>query len=377
MRQYNIGILGGGQLGRLMLAQALGWPITSKVLDPETEAPAARLATQFVQGSLTDYQTVLDFGQDCQCLTIEIENVNVAALQALEAQGKTVIPSPRTIALIQDKCLQKQFYHQSGIPTADFVLLSDKTDLQKHLHRLPAVQKLAREGYDGRGVQILRTADELDKAFDAPSILEALADIRAEVAVLVARNTRGEVVSYPATEVVYHPEHNLVDYLLAPARIPEAVAARADALARRVAETMDFVGLLAVELFWTTDDQLWVNEVAPRPHNSGHHTIEANATSQYAQLLRVLLDLPLGSTDTLSIAAMVNLLGAEGHTGTPHIVGWEQAMQQYEGIHCHLYGKKITKPFRKMGHLTLLASSYEALYQRIAYVQSTIKVLSR
>lgn len=376
MESYAIGILGGGQLGRMLLQEAISWDVPIKVLDPNPEAPCAAIATEFVLGALTDYQTVLDFGQNCQTISIEIENVNTEALEALEKQGKTVIPSPRTIRLIQDKRTQKQFYREHQIPTADFVLLEGKEELKQHLSRLPAVQKLGKEGYDGRGVQILRHENELNKGFEAPSLLEELADIQAEIAIMLARTPEGKIVTYPATEVVYHPEHNLVDYLLAPATIPAQVAARADGIARQVAEKMDFVGLLAVEMFWTKQDEIWVNEVAPRPHNSGHHSIEACKTSQYAQLLRILLGIAPGETRQTHTAMMVNLLGAEGHTGEASVQGWKALLEQPDTFP-HLYGKKMTKPFRKMGHVTLIGDDIEALHERRRWITENVSVIAR
>lgn len=359
----------------MLLQEAISWDVAIKVLDPNPEAPCATFAHAFVTGSLTDYDTVLQFGQDCDVISIEIENVNTEALEALEKQGKTVIPSPRTIRLIQDKRTQKQFYRAHAIPTADFVLIENQDELRQHTERLPAVQKLGREGYDGRGVQVLQTPEEFGKGFDAPSLLEELADIRAEIAVMLARTPAGEVVSYPPTEVIYHPEHNLVDYLLAPARIPERVAQRADTIARQLVEKMDFVGLLAVELFWTNDDEIWVNEVAPRPHNSGHHTIEACITSQYEQLLRVLLGVPLGATTQRQPALMLNLLGAPHQTGTAKVEGWQEALAE-PNVFLHLYGKKQTKPFRKMGHVTLLDDDLGVLYARKDRLEKKLRVVA-
>ncbi len=373
---YQIGILGGGQLGRMLLQRAISWDLSVKILDPNPKAPCATIATTFVTGALTDYQTVLDFGQDCQVISIEIENVNTQALRELQRQGKTVIPSPASVELIQDKRMQKKFYQSSGIPTAPFVLIENKAALSQYLDKLPAVNKLGREGYDGRGVQILRSEADLKKGFDAPGLLEDLADIRKEVAVMIARKPEGEVKTYPPTEVVYHAEHNLVDYLLAPAQIPDSVAKRADAIARKVVEEMDFVGLLAVELFWTNQDEIWVNEVAPRPHNSGHHSIEACPTSQFEQLLRVLMGVKLGETSQKQLAAMVNVLGEAGHTGEAQIEGLEKLLAMPQAF-LHLYGKKMTKPFRKMGHITILGGSLAELTTKIEAVKKVVKVVAK
>lgn len=374
--QIKLGILGGGQLGRMLIQAAADWNIYVKVLDPAPDAPCRFIASEFVCGSLTDYQTVINFAKDADIITIEIENVNTDALETLQKQGKTVYPDPQLLRIIQDKRLQKQFYRAHGIPTAPFVLTETRQDLSRFLHMLPAVHKLGKEGYDGRGVQKILTPEDLQKAFDAPSVLERFIDFEKELAVIVARNPSGQTESFPVAEMVFNPQYNLVDYLFAPANISGEIARKARQIAEKIIETMNFVGLLAVEMFLTKDGEILVNEAAPRPHNSGHHTIEANYTSQYHQLLRALLDLPLGNPEARCPAAMVNLLGAEGHTGPAVYQGIEKVMS-IPGAYVHLYGKAVTKPFRKMGHVTVLADKIDELPRKAAQIRQCLKVVSR
>ncbi len=371
----TLGVLGGGQLGRMLIQSAIDFNLNVHVLDPNPQAPCHAIATQFTTGSLTDFNTVYAFGQACDLLTIEIENVNTSALKRLRDEGTPVYPEPEVIELIQDKRAQKQFYQQHGIPTADFVLTESRADLAQHADRLPAVHKLGRAGYDGRGVQVLRSANDLPQGFDAPGVLEELVDFEKEISVIVARNARGEVRTFPVVELVFHPEKNLVEYLFAPARLSEELRQRADRLARTVIEQLNMTGLLAVEMFVTPAGEVLVNEVAPRTHNSGHHTIEANVTSQFEQHLRAILDLPLGATTLKTPAAMVNLLGEAGHEGAARYEGLD-AVLATDGAHVHLYGKTTTKPFRKMGHVTLTASDAETLPQRARWVQQTLKVIT-
>lgn len=371
---FKLGILGGGQLGRMLIQSGIDLNIPFAVLDPDPEAPCSGIA-EFTCGKLTDYDTVMAFGAHCDVLTIEIENVNTQALKDLAAQGKKVFPEPHIIELIQDKRRQKCFYRDNGIPTAQFYLTENAADVQQHHNFLPFVNKLGREGYDGRGVQLMRTREDMDKAFDAPGLIEKLVDFEKEIAVIVARNASGEIKTFPAVEMVFHPEHNLVEYLFAPADLSEAVARDADAIARKIIATLDMTGLLAVEMFVTKEGAILVNEVAPRPHNSGHHTIEANVTSQYGQHLRSILDLPLGDTATLHASAMVNLLGAPGHSGPARYQGLEEVLRT-PGVYVHLYGKKMTKPFRKMGHVTIVENDVALLRSRAEHVRQALKVVA-
>ncbi|NBP67614.1 MAG: 5-(carboxyamino)imidazole ribonucleotide synthase [Cytophagia bacterium] len=370
----KLGILGGGQLGRMLIQSAIDFNMNVAVLDPDAAAPCSFLA-DFTVGKLTDYETVLNFGKRCDIITIEIENVNTQALKELVKMGKQVYPQPEVIELIQDKRVQKKFYEDFRIPTAEFILVDSKEDVLKQKDFLPAVNKLGKEGYDGRGVQLLRTANDLEKAFDAPGLLEKLIDFEKEIAVIVARNQNGEIVSYPAVEMIFHPEKNLVEYLFAPASLPGNVLQEADRIARKVIKSLNMTGLLAVEMFVTKNGEVLVNEVAPRPHNSGHQTIEANITSQYEQHLRAIYNLPLGACNTVLPSAMVNLLGEEGYEGEALYQGFEE-IAKLSGVHVHLYGKRLTKPFRKMGHVTIVDINIERLKETTQRVKQTLKVIA-
>lgn len=373
-QNFKLGILGGGQLGRMLIQSGIDFNIPFAILDPDVNAPCAALA-EFHTGKLTEFDTVMAFGNSCDVITIEIENVNTAALKELVRRGKKVFPQPEVIELIQDKRAQKQFYRDHGIPTADFILTANAGEVKANKHLLPAVNKLGREGYDGRGVQILRTEADLSKAFDAPGLLEKLIDFEKEISVIVARNERGEIKTFPVVEMVFHPVQNLVEYLFAPAQIPEAAAKKAEAIASGLITELNMVGLLAVEMFMTKTGEVLVNEVAPRPHNSGHQTIEANITSQYEQHLRAILNLPLGDTTQIMPSAMVNLLGEPGFSGLAQYQGFDEVMQ-VPGVHVHLYGKKLTKPFRKMGHVTIVDHDLGSLKKKADLVKHTLKVIA-
>ncbi len=368
----RVGILGGGQLGRMLIQAGIDLNIEFSVLDPDAQAPCHQLAP-FTHGKLTDYNTVMRFGETCDVITIEIENVNTQALKELEKLGKKVFPQPNIIELIQDKRTQKLFYQQKGIPTSPFVLTANKAEVENNRAFLPAVNKLGKEGYDGRGVQVLRTEADLPKAFDAPGLLEKLIDFEKEIAVIVARNEKGEISCFPAVEMVFHPTANLVEYLFAPAEITESIRLQAEAIARKVVQELQMVGLLAVEMFVTKTGEVLVNEVAPRPHNSGHQTIEGNVTSQYQQHLRAILGLPLGDTRLLQPSAMVNLLGEDAYEGPAQYEGLQDVLS-LSGAYVHLYGKKKTKPFRKMGHVTIVDADVESLKKKVNFVKQTLKV---
>jgi 5-(carboxyamino)imidazole ribonucleotide synthase len=369
---FTIGVLGGGQLGRMLIQAGINLDLNFHVLDPDAQAPCAGIA-RFTQGKLTDYETVMAFGKTCDIITIEIENVNTKALIDLEKAGKKVFPQPAVIELIQDKRVQKQFFADNQIPTAPFILVNNKEEVGKHEDFLPAVNKLGKEGYDGRGVQVIKTKADLNKAFDAPGLLEKWIPFEKEIAVIVSRNALGEVAVYPAVEMVFHPEANLVEYLFSPAQIEKEIAQQAEAIARKVITNLNMIGLLAVEMFVTKEGKVLVNEVAPRPHNSGHQTIEGNVTSQYEQHLRAILNLPAGSTALLAPSAMVNLLGEEGFTGSARYEGLEEVLKA-EGVYVHLYGKKTTKPFRKMGHVTIVDQDLNSLKKKANFVKQTLKV---
>jgi 5-(carboxyamino)imidazole ribonucleotide synthase len=369
----TLGIIGGGQLGRMVIQSAINYNVDIHILDPDPNAPCKDIARKFVQGQLTDFDAVYNFGKDCDVITIEIEHVNTEALTQLEKEGKKVFPQPHVIKLIQDKREQKQFYLENDIPTAAFVLTDNKAEVQRHLDLLPAVNKLGKEGYDGRGVQVIRNEADMDKAFKAPSLLEKLVDFEKEIAVIVAKNERGEMKAFPPVECVFHPVANLVEFLFSPAEISESISAKAIETAQSVIQKLDMVGLLAVEMFVTREGEILVNEIAPRPHNSGHHTIEANFTSQFEQHLRAVMNMPLGNTGIRSAAAMVNLLGEDGYTGEAVVEGLDQALSE-KGIYVHLYGKKITKPFRKMGHVTILEEDMDRLKDKALKFKDLIKI---
>lgn len=370
-----LGVLGGGQLGRMLIQSAINYNQDIHILDPDPNAPCKDIAQQFQVGSLKDFDTVYAFGKNCDVITVEIEAVNTDALQKLADEGKKVFPQPHILKLIQDKREQKQFYAQHGIPTADFVLTENKADVIAKKSFLPAVNKLGKEGYDGRGVQILRSEADLEQAFDAPGLLEKLIDFDKEIAVTVARNEKGDLIAYPAVECAFHPTANLVEFLFAPAEITPEVEAKAQQIAKEVILKLDMVGILAVELFVTKSGEVLVNEIAPRPHNSGHHTIEANFTSQFEQHLRSVMNWPLGNPDLRCPAAMINLLGEDGFSGPAIIEGKEEALTE-KGVYIHLYGKKLTKPFRKMGHVTILDESVEALKAKANRIKELIKIKS-
>lgn len=372
----KIGILGGGQLGRMFIQETLNLGIETHILDPDPQAPCRHLADRFVVGSLSDFDTVCEFAQQVDILTIEIENVNTEALFAIQNSGKKVFPQPKAIQIIQDKRKQKLFYQQNNIPTSAFRIVSGKAELEKNLDFLPAFQKLASGGYDGRGVQRLDSAQDLAKAFDAPSVLEKYVDLEKEISVIAARSPSGQISTFPVVEMVFDPILNLVDYLRVPAAIPENIKQQATQLATKVIEKLQMIGILAIEMFLTTQGELLVNEAAPRPHNSGHHTIEANYTSQFAQHLRAILGLPLGSTQArVNSAAMVNLLGASGFEGRAYYKGLEEVLT-LEGVFVHLYGKILTKPGRKMGHVTIIHEDEQVLMQNIQKVKKTLSVIS-
>lgn len=369
-----VGMIGGGQLGRMFIQEAIDLDVEVHVLDPDAQAPCHRIAHSFTLGSLNDFEAVFNFGSDKDILTVEIENINIDALEELERQGKSVFPQPRVLRTIKDKGIQKQFYRDHQIPTSAFQLINSKADLKMDL--LPCVQKLRTGGYDGKGVQVLRTSDDLSKAFEAPCVLEELIDFEKELSVIVARNASGQIVSYPAVECEFNPEANLVELLFAPAAISQDLEDKAQQLAVSVIEKLGMVGILAVEMFLTKDGQLLVNEIAPRPHNSGHHTIECNVTSQFAQHLRAVLDLPLGSTEMVSPGAMINLLGEKGFEGEAFYEGLHTFLD-IKGIHPHLYGKRTTKPFRKMGHVTIAGNTIDEVKALAHQALKGIRVISK
>ncbi|MGZ4036450.1 MAG: 5-(carboxyamino)imidazole ribonucleotide synthase [Bacteroidia bacterium] len=373
-QQYKIGILGGGQLGRKLIQNAINYNLTISVLDPDANAPCKNICN-FTKGSLTDYDTVMKFGADKDIITIEIENVNTEALKALEKKGKKVYPQPEVIELIQDKGLQKMFYQRNDIPSPDFFLVEGKAQIAKYADFFPFFQKLRKGGYDGKGVVKLAHPDKLDKAFTEPSVLERLVNFEKEISVIVARNPSGETKCFPVVECEFNPQANLVEFLFSPASIKRSVEKEAYAIAVKIAEKLNIVGLLAVELFLTKDGKVLVNEVAPRPHNSGHHTIEANVVSQFEQHWRAILNLPLGDTSVVKPGVMVNLLGEAGYEGPAKYEGMEDVMK-FGGVYIHLYGKAATKPFRKMGHVTIVDDDVVKARQKAKTVKRLLRVIS-
>ena len=378
--KQTIGILGGGQLGKMLLNTTRQWDLQTKVMDPSTEAPARIACNHFVQGDLMDYQTVVDFGKEVDVLTIEIENVNADALATLEQQGVKVYPQAAVLKVIQNKCHQKQFYQKNKIPTTSFQLFNSKEELKDAVGRglisFPFVWKSESMGYDGYGVQIVRSNQNLEEIKEGACMAEELVAIEKELGIIVCRSPKGETRCYPCVEMEFHPEANQVEYVLSPARISKEVAKKAEEIALAVSKAFQHVGLLAVELFLTKDGEIWVNEVAPRPHNSGHYSIEASYTSQFEQHIRALLDLPLGNTANKVSGVMVNLVGKEGHNGPVHYKNIEHILA-IEGVNPHIYGKKETRPFRKMGHITIVNKELSVARKIAEDVKETIEVITK
>lgn len=377
---FTLGILGGGQLGKMMLYETRKFDIATHVLDPSAEAPCRIGCDYFEHGDLMDYKTVYNFGSKVDLLTFEIEGVNVEALEKLEAEGKKVYPGSRTLRNIQDKGIQKQFYKQHKIPTAPFLVFETKNELNEAIVRkelkYPFVWKSCLGGYDGMGVSIIRDAEDIIPLPSGRCLAEKLIPFKNELAVIVARNVSGEVRTYPVVEMEFHPEANQVEYVICPARIPDDIAKKARDVAEKVSRSFEHVGLLAVEMFQTNEDDILVNEVAPRPHNSGHYSIEASYTNQFEQQLRAILDLPLGKTDSKLGGIMVNLVGAEGHQGEVVYKHIEKILSM-EGVTPHIYGKKQTRPFRKMGHVTIVHEDIKEARKLAEEVKKTIQVVSR
>lgn len=371
----QLGVLGGGQLGRMFIQETINYNVDVHILDPDWNAPCKDICKNFVQGELDDFDTVYEFGKHLDVLTIEIEKVNVDALEKLEEEGVQVFPQSRVIRLIQDKGLQKQFFKQNGIPTAAFQLSRHLEDEKDNLPPYPFIQKLRRDGYDGKGVVKITGPSDLEKAFKEPSIIEEWIDFQQEIAVIVARNDDGDVAAFPMVEMEFNPSANLVEFLISPSILNFETQQKAEDLAKKIAEDLQIVGLLAVEMFLTKDGEILINELAPRPHNSGHQTIEANYTSQFEQHMRAIFNLPLGNTDARTNAVMINLLGEEGHEGLAMYEGVEEVMAM-SGVYIHLYGKKFTRPFRKMGHVCIVDDDREKAIEKAREVQKILKVIT-
>lgn len=378
----RLGILGGGQLGLMLLPECLKLGINTAILDPDPQCSCAAWCQNFTIGDFRNYDTVWQFGQTADLLTIEIEQVNVTALADLQQLGKQVYPQPESLKIIQDKGLQKQFYARHHLPTADFALHDNATAIRQAIAdgvlHLPFVQKMRTLGYDGRGVQIIQQSADIDQLFDVPSVVEALVPIQKELSVIVAQDAQGRVSSFPVVEMVFHPTANLVEMLQCPADISPTIAAQAEAIAVETLRAFgnDIRGVLAVELFLTPDNQIYINEVAPRPHNSGHQSIESCFTSQYEQHLRSILGLPLGSTALKIPAVMINILGEPGYSGKAIYSGMDESLS-IEGVSIHLYGKHETRPYRKMGHVTILDQDLKNAQRKAQYIQQQLRVYSQ
>jgi len=376
---FKLGILGGGQLGKMLLTETRKFDIQTLVLEPSEEAPARYSCNGFYKGILMDFDTVYQFGKMVDLLTIEIENVNLDALDKLEEEGLPIYPSPKTLRLIQNKGKQKDYYVSNDIPTSPHQRFVDLNDLRNALAKdeleFPFVWKCAQFGYDGNGVKICRSALDLVKLPDVECIAEEMVPFKNELAVIVARSVSGEVKTYPVVEMEFHPEANQVEYVICPARIDEKVAQKATEVALKVSEAFHHVGLLAVEMFQTEDDEILVNEVAPRPHNSGHYSIEASYTSQFENHLRAILNLPLGNTDSKVAGIMVNLVGEEGYSGQVVYENIEKIMA-IDGVTPHIYGKRETRPFRKMGHVTIVNEDMTEARRIAEEVKNSIRVIS-
>jgi len=377
---FKLGILGGGQLGRMLLRETNKFDIQTYVVDPSNDAPCKKYANHFEQGGLLDFDTVYNFGKKVDVLTFEIESVNIEALQKLENEGIIVYPSSKTLSIIQNKATQKLFYTDNDIPTAPFSRFAFTSEINDAINngglQLPFVWKVAQFGYDGNGVKVIRKADDLIGLPNTECIAEEMVPFKNELAVIVCRNPSGETRNYPVVEMEFHPEANQVEYVICPARISDEVAQKAIDIALKVSEKINHVGLLAVELFQTQEDDILVNEVAPRPHNSGHQTIEASYTSQFEQHIRAILDLPLGNPENKAAGIMVNLVGAEGHTGDVFYENMNTILAM-DGVTPHIYGKKETRPFRKMGHVTIVNNDINIARKIAQEVKETIKVISK
>jgi 5-(carboxyamino)imidazole ribonucleotide synthase len=371
----KVGILGGGQLGKMLLQAAANYPVETYVMENDEDCPAAHLCYQFTKGDIKNFDDVYNFGKNLNAITIEIESVNEDALEKLEKEGVKIYPKPSALRIIKNKITQKQFYKEAEIPTAAFVITQNLADLKKHEDLIPAVHKIGMGGYDGRGVQVIKTKADIDKGFDAPGILEKLVTIQKEIAQIVAINDKGEVALFPPVDMVFNTDLNLLDYQISPCDLPKEVLWKVEAVSLKIARELKSPGIFAIEFFLDRNGDVLVNETAPRVHNSGHHTIEANYSSQFDMLWRVILGYPLGNTAHIMPAALVNLLGADGYNGNAHYEGLHDLLKM-ENVFVHIYGKKQTKPGRKMGHVTILHRDKIDLIHIAHKVKQTIRVIS-
>lgn len=375
----NIGILGGGQLGKMLAIEAANWHLPLHILDQKDDFPAVPYTHYFTPGDFKNYQDVYEFGKSMDILTIEIEQINVQALFDLEKQGVKVYPKPFSINIIQDKGLQKLFYKVQQILTAPFQLFKNKEEVLDGLKNgtihLPFVQKSRKDGYDGKGVLVISNEENLSLLLDVPCIIEQMIDIKQEISIIIARSVSGEIKKYEPVEQYFNPEANLVSYLICPAEIDSESLEKMNSIGELLAVELDLIGLLAIEFFIDQKGEIYVNEIAPRPHNSGHHTQNSCETSQFEQHLRAILNLPLGSTQQHSVGAMVNIIGEPGYSGKAKYEGLEECLK-IEGVHLHLYGKIETKPFRKMGHFNISGKSKDAVLDKIESIRNNFRVIS-
>ncbi len=371
----KVGILGGGQLGRMLLQAAANYPVETFVMENDAECPSAHLCHHFIKGDIRDYEDVYNFGKTLDAITIEIESVNIDALKKLEEEGVSIYPKPSALEIIKNKILQKKFYSENKIPTAGFIITKNKNELKEHLAFLPAAHKLAMGGYDGKGVQLLRNTNDLEKGFDEDAVLEKLVQIKKEISIIIGVNEKGNTAIYPPVEMIFNNDLNLLEYQLSPAKIEEKIVWKAEAIALAVVKNLKSAGIFAIELFVDIDNNILVNETAPRVHNSGHHTIEANFSSQFDMLWRIILGYPLGNTKAIMHSAIVNLIGEENYSGNAKYMNLEEILK-IENIFVHIYGKKQTRPGRKMGHVTILSNERQHLIHIANKIKLALKVIS-
>jgi len=371
----KVGILGGGQLGRMLLQAAANYTVETYILENDEHCPAAHLCHHFIKGDIKDFDAVYNFGKNLDALTIEIESVNIDALEKLEQEGVKIYPKPSAIRIIKNKIVQKEFYQKNQIPTAEFIVTHQQDDLKNYTNFLPAAHKLAEGGYDGKGVKILYSDVDIDKGFNAPSVLEKSVSIKKEIAIIIAVNDKNEIAIYPPSEMIFDPVLNLLDYQLSPARIEENELWKIESIALSVVRNLKSAGLFSVELFIDKEGNVLVNETAPRVHNSGHHTIEANYCSQYDMLWRIILNYPLGNTKTILPSAIVNIVGAENFSGNAKYIGLENVLEM-DNVFVHLYGKQTTKAGRKMGHVIIISNDYADLTYKANKIKHILKVIA-
>ncbi len=370
------GILGGGQLGRMLLQAAINYPVETYVMENDFNCPAAHLCHHFIKGDITNYDDVYNFGKLVDVLTIEIENINTDALSALEKEGKIIYPNSSALKTIKNKILQKQFYSEHEIPTSPFKVTQNRSELLTHTGFVPSVHKLAMGGYDGKGVIVFKHESDFKSGFDAPAIIEKAVDIKSELSVMIGANTKGEIAIYPPVDMVFDPHLNLLNHQVSPADVPETVFWKAEAIALKVVKQLKSPGLFAVELFADTEGNVLVNETAPRVHNSGHHTIESNYSSQFDMMWRIMLDYPLGNTEQILPSALVNIIGEAGYEGEPFYEGLNEVLEM-DNVFVHIYGKKLTKPGRKMGHVTILSNEKQELLHKASQIRHLLFVKTR